>query len=329
MPSLPNVLVRIGQPSRATVPGVQYIYLLILIAAYDEWVEVRQLTYFAAVVRHGGFTRAAEALHIAQPAISAQVRQLEKELGVQLLARTTRRVSLTAAGERFLERVHTILGEIDAARTEMTRHADVIVGRVRLGATPVIGGLPLVPLLARFRAAFPGVVLELRSGLVAALLDGLAHGELDVVLGPRHGKDDRFVCRPVAGEELVLITAPGLDHEITALSEVAGEPFVCLPAGSGLHDILLRHATGLGFTPRIDFETHTPASIREFVSAGLGVALVARSSTTVPGPPVRIHRLREPPPHPEIALFRSRSRTDRAARELYDLLAASSTSEPG
>src|SRR5215468_10932477 len=109
--------------------------------------ELRQLAYFDAVVRHGSFTKAARRLHVAQPAVSAQIRRLEAELGATLLERTTRRVALTYAGELFA----------------------VLRGRVRIGATQVVGSLDLPAALAGFRLRYPGVSLALHSGLIAKL----------------------------------------------------------------------------------------------------------------------------------------------------------------
>src|SRR6266700_6181921 len=97
--------------------------------------ELRQLVYFEAVARHGGFSRAAEQLRIAQPAVSAQVRRLEAELGTPLLERTTRRVALTYAGELFLTRTRAVLGQLEAARGELDELASVMRGRLRIGAT--------------------------------------------------------------------------------------------------------------------------------------------------------------------------------------------------
>src|SRR5215468_4217165 len=101
--------------------------------------ELRQLVYFDAVVRHGGFSRAAERLHVAQPAVSAQIRRLETELGTTLLQRTTRRVSLTYAGELFLARARRVLAQVDAARGDLAELSAVLRGRVRIGATQVLG----------------------------------------------------------------------------------------------------------------------------------------------------------------------------------------------
>src|SRR6516164_4906122 len=105
--------------------------------------ELRQLVYFDAVVRYGGFSRAADRLHVAQPAVSAQIRRLETELGTTLLQRTTRRVALTHAGELFLARTRQVLTQLDAARDDLAELSAVRRGRVRIGATQVLGSLDL------------------------------------------------------------------------------------------------------------------------------------------------------------------------------------------
>ncbi len=272
--------------------------------------ELRQLVYFEAVVRCGGFTRAAESLHIAQPAVSAQIRRLEAELGVPLLARTTRRVSLTAAGELFLTRTRRVLGELDAARGDLDELAAVLRGRVTLGATAVLGPLDLPAALATFHDRFPGVALTLRSGLIAGMLAALDAGEVDLVLGPIHTVlPSRYVARELVEEQLVLVTGPG--HRLSreprlTLADLREEPFVCLPAGSGLRAILATAAEAEGFEPRVQFETASPTSIRELVAAGLGVALLARSAAMAPGPAITIHALNPAPTHPPIGVIHHR-----------------------
>jgi LysR family transcriptional activator of glutamate synthase operon len=274
--------------------------------------ELRQLVYFEAVVRCGGFTRAAESLHIAQPAVSAQIRRLEAELGVPLLARTTRHVALTAAGELFLTRTRRVLGELDAARSDLDELAAVLRGRVTLGATQVLGTLDLPAALASFHTRYPGVALTLRSGLIAALLAALDAGEVDLVLGPIHADlPSQYATHPLVEEQLVLITPPG--HRLTReprlrLADLRDEPFVCLPPGSGLRAILAAAAKVEDFEPHVQFETASPTSIRELVSAGLGVALLARSATQAPGPPVTIHALHPAPAHPPIGVIHHRDR---------------------
>ncbi|HEV3068588.1 MAG TPA: LysR family transcriptional regulator [Streptosporangiaceae bacterium] len=274
--------------------------------------ELRQLGYFDAVVRHGSFTKAARRLHVAQPAVSAQIKRLEAELGATLLERTTRRVALTQAGELFLARARQVLAQLDGARTDLAELSAVLRGQVRIGATQVLGSLDLPAALAQFRRRYPGVSLALYTGLIAKLLGLLDSGQVDLVVGPVH--DDLpagYHARPLAAESLVLVTPLG--HPLAAgrgaaLAAAREEPFVCLPADSGLRAILTGAAAAEGFVPRVEFETYSPASIRELVSAGLGVALLARSAAETAGPPIGICGLARAPEHPPIGLIRSRAR---------------------
>src|ERR1700712_5565448 len=142
--------------------------------------ELRQLTCLEAVVREGGFGHAAAVLHVAQPAVSVQIRKLEKELGVTLLARTTRHVVLTHAGELFLRRARRALAELDAARADLARLTGAVIGRVRIGAIQALDPFDLSGALAAFHARHPDVELGLRSGAVRSLLDDLAHGRIDL-----------------------------------------------------------------------------------------------------------------------------------------------------
>lgn len=265
--------------------------------------ELRQLVYLDAVVRHGGFSRAAEALHVAQPAISAQVRRLEGELGVRLLARTTRRVALTEAGELFLTRARRVLGELDAARDEAADLAAVLRGRVVLGAAPVLAGLDLPGALAGFAARHPGVRLTLRTGITAGLLAGLDTGAVDLVLGPIHDDVTRdHVTTPLLDDALVLLTPPGHRHarsRVLALADLRDDPFVCLPADSGLRRVLDVAARDAGFRAHVPFEVSTPGEVCALVAAGLGVALLA-ASTVSPG--VAVHGVRPALRHPPIGL---------------------------
>jgi LysR family transcriptional regulator, transcription activator of glutamate synthase operon len=264
-------------------------------------------------------------LHVAQPAVSAQIRQLERELGVQLLARTTRRVSLTAAGTTLLAYADRVLAELDHARAELDTLSTVLRGTATLGATLVLSGLDLPAALARFHTRFPVVKLALRTGLVAQLLEALDAAGLDLVVGPVHpGLPRRYVARPLARERLVVISPPAYRLarvDRIRLADLRDEAFVCLPADSGLRALLDAAAHRAGFRPDVRFETHSPGSIRELVNAGLGVALVAQSVADAPGPPVGVHQPQPAEAHPPIALIRRRDRPlSPAARQLSDEL---------
>lgn len=286
--------------------------------------ELRQLVYFEAIARFGGFTRAAEQLHIAQPAISAQIRNLERELGAALFERTTRRVELTHGGTLLLARVRTVFAELDGARADLDELAAVLRGQLRLGVTQVLGPIDLPGLLAAFHRAYPEVTLTVRSGLVAELLSELDAGTVDAVIAPIHdGLPDRYVARPIGRETLVLATPPGhpgLGSRPVSLATVRDEPFVCLPAHSGLHSILTSAAAELGFEPNIQFEAPDPAAIRRFVAAGLGVALLAESAARGDGPLVDVHHLKQAPHHPPIGLIHNRRQPAPTLRAWTQLL---------
>jgi LysR family transcriptional activator of glutamate synthase operon len=278
---------------------------------HDQSMELRQLVYFEAVARLGGFTRAAEELRIAQPAISAQIQRLEKDLGTTLLTRTTRRVTLTESGQLLLGRARAVLDELAGARADVAELTSVERGRLRLGATPMLGPLDLPTLLAGFNRRYPAVTVSVTTALVSDLLALIDDDRLDAVLGPVH--DDlpqRFVGRPLARERLVLITPPAGRRSMlgTALADVRDQPFVCLPPGSGLRALLTAAASAAGFEPHVQFELGDPGAVRAAVAAGLGVAVVAESTARADGPTVSVHSLSGAPAHPPIGLIRHRDR---------------------
>ncbi len=269
--------------------------------------ELRQLVYLDAVVREGGFGRAAALLHVAQPAVSVQIRKLETELGTTLLARTTRHVGLTHAGELFLAHARRALAELDGARADLARLSGVVIGRVRIGAIQALDPFDLAGALAAFHARHPDVELGLRSGGVRVLLDDLAHDRIDLAVGPAPAELPPDVATvPLFADELVLVTAP--DHPTAdagplAVAALRGEPFVCLPVGTGLRAVLDRHAAAADFTPHVPFETTSLPRLRDLVAHGLGVALVARSVAEAPGPPVVVHAVAPEPIRRPVALM--------------------------
>jgi LysR family transcriptional activator of glutamate synthase operon len=273
-------------------------------------VELRQLIYFDAVARCGGFTRAARQLHIAQPAVSVQVRQLEKELGVRLLARTSRTVSLTEAGELFLIRTRKVLAELQASRAEMDELAGVVRGHVTVGATQILGPLHLPDVLASFHATVPGLTVTLRAGVVSELLTRLDREDVDFVLAPIDTDlPGRYEARPLASEELVVITSTG--HRLAtrakvSIRDLSDEVFVGLGPGNKMREVLDSACQQAGFRPEVQFEASYAGSVRELVSSGLGIALVTRSTAQAVGGPVRVLGLDPALPQPPFGIIRQR-----------------------
>jgi len=290
-------------------------------------VELRYLRSFEAIVRCGGFTRAATDLHLAQPVVSAHIKRLELELGVTLLHRA-RPVSLSAAGESFLPYVRRALASLDEGERAVRAFRSVSVGHVRVAATSLLGGFDLVSTIGRFRLRYPGVTVSLRTGLIADLLEELHRGRVDVVVGPVVEQWEQEGTRrtEIADERLVLISPLSTARRVRSLADVADEPFVCLSSDSGLRRLLNTAFSAVDAVPRVEFETHSPASIREMVAAGLGCALIAQSAVEKEGPDVQVYDIPGLPPHPPIAAISASDAAPPIARFVDELTAARSAS---
>jgi DNA-binding transcriptional LysR family regulator len=242
--------------------------------------ELRHLRYFAVVAEELNFRRAAARLHVAQPSLSAQIRQLETEIGVRLLERSTRKVELTAAGEVFQRDVRRLLTLTDDAVAQAQRAGRGEVGRLRVGFVGSATYELLPRVAAAFRAALPDVALELHGemftpGQVRALLAG----ELDVAfLRPPVDEPDLTV-RVLRREPLVALLPAAhrlAGQDAVALADLAGESFVTYPSHwqSVVHDAVVAACRTAGFSPRVALETDGTSSLVSFVAAGTGVAVV-------------------------------------------------------
>jgi LysR family transcriptional regulator, transcription activator of glutamate synthase operon len=252
-------------------------------------VELRQLRYFAAVARHGSFTRAAEELHLAQSALSQQVRRLERELGADLLVRGTRRVELTEAGELALTRATRVNSEVEALRSELDEMRGLLRGRLVVGGMLPAGGVDLPALLLRFGQQHPGVEVQLREGTAAEMVERLRGDEIDTAIAMLEaGEIPDFLASERLGEErLVLAMAPGEDlasRRRVRLSELHQRPFVAFRPGAAVRATVDRAFADAGIAPRIAFETNDLSMLRAVLTRGLGVAVVPETVAEWGGP---------------------------------------------
>ncbi|HEX2177485.1 MAG TPA: LysR substrate-binding domain-containing protein [Nocardioidaceae bacterium] len=242
--------------------------------------ELRHLRYFRAVAEERHFGRAAERLHMAQPPLSQQIRQLEAELGVTLLRRSTRRVELTDAGSAYLERVRGILAAVEDAGVEAQRVAAGLEGRLVIGC---VGSATysLLPAFARtLREELPGVDLGFRGEmLVPDQIEALLAGRIDLAL-----------LRPPADEPALSVTTLRRDRLIVALPErhrlavrqrirvadLRNQDLVVHASGgrSVMYDAVTALCRDAGFEPRVRHEVAETSTLVTFVAAGLGVAVV-------------------------------------------------------
>jgi DNA-binding transcriptional LysR family regulator len=251
------------------------------------------------VARELHFTRAAAALNMAQPALSQQVRKLERQLGLRLLERDHHRVTLTPAGAALLRHAERILADLAAVEEELLGWSAGTRGRVRLGTARGLAAR-LVRLLAGFSLAYPGVDVELREESNDAMVSDLYAGLLDVAtLAAAPGLDEgRLVSQSLGQEPLVLVTggAGALARrpvvEVTALD---GVDLVLYSKGSAVREIIVSALTAAGAQPTFRFETREYATARLLASAGLAAAIMPRSVAEETGPPVRIARLSPEP----------------------------------
>jgi DNA-binding transcriptional LysR family regulator len=263
-------------------------------------VELRQLRYFVAVARRRHFTAAAEIVGVAQPALSQQIRLLERELGLDLFDRSGRRVRLTSAGEVFLARAERVLAEVESAVAEMEEFAGLLRGRLVVGALPSLAGRLMPPLLAGFHARHPGLDLAMREESSAQLLALVEAGEVDlaVVHQPATAtRPEAVALEPLFAEDLVAVVAPGrrlAERDVIPVGALRDEPLLLSKPGSGIRRVVLDACAAAGFAPRIAFESDGVATLRALAAEGLGVAVLPRSEATVVGPPVVALPLTEP-----------------------------------
>lgn len=244
--------------------------------------ELRQLRYFVAVARHRHITRAAEALHVTQPALSQQIRRLETELGVALLHRTPRGVEPTPAGDEFLGRAESILAEVEGLVAGMDAHAGASRGMARVGA-PIGDPVDLPDILAGFGIEHPGIGLTLRHTRAGEAAELLRHGRIDLaVVADGPGPDTPPGVTRVALREQPLRIMLAADDPLGAQGPISlwalrDRAFVLAEDGSALRAAAIDACAQAGFGPVPRFAIGDPGTVRRMVAAGLGVALVPAS----------------------------------------------------
>ncbi|WP_374236956.1 LysR family transcriptional regulator [Lentzea sp. CC55] len=243
--------------------------------------ELRQLEHFLAVAEESHFTRAAKRLHIAQSGLSASIRALEVELGAPLFLRTTRQVGLTQAGRALLPEARRALGSVEAARDAVAAVQGLLRGTLSVGSLQCLHVVHLPAVLSRFHELHPGVEIRMRQSGNAELVEDVRAGRLDLAFVTRQPKiaEDLRVST-LAGEPLVLACAPGslfAARGSVALAELAGQSFVDFNADWGTRDEVDRALAAAGVERRVAVEVNDVHSLLDFVSFGLGVALVPQS----------------------------------------------------
>ncbi|WP_407521924.1 LysR family transcriptional regulator [Methylobacterium oryzisoli] len=271
--------------------------------------EFRHFRYVLAAAEELHFTRAAQRLGVAQPALSQQIRQLEDELGTQLFHRLTRGVELTEAGRAFVPYAKAVLAAAEEGAAAAMRAAKGELGQLRIGFTSSASFNPIVTgTIGRFRDAYPGLELDLQEQVTAVLLRALREGRIQLAF-LRAAADETEGLRCTALPEEPLWAALPAKHRLAgeariALADLAADRFIVYPRANGrlLYDAIVAACGRAGFSPRIVQEAPQMASTVNLVAAGVGVALVPASMRQIRAPGVSYLRLAPPTPTASLAL---------------------------
>jgi DNA-binding transcriptional LysR family regulator len=273
--------------------------------------ELRHLRYFRAVAEELHFGRAAERLLIAQPPLSQQIRQLERELDVTLLSRTTRNVELTPAGRAFLAKTVEILAAVDDAGDQARRIANGAEGRLVIGCVGSATYSLLPRLVRALRKTLPNVDLSVRGEMLApAQLLALHAGEIDLGL-LRPPVVDPDIAFEVIRSDRLLVALPA-EHRLTAqqiidTADLRTEDFIS-HAGRGrsrMGALLTTLCAEAGFTPHIQHEVEETSTLVTLVAAGLGVAVVPEPTAELDIAGVSYRPLADSPTIELVAAYRS------------------------
>ncbi len=269
--------------------------------------ELRHLVYFREVARRLHFRAAAEALGVAQPALSRQIAQLEKSLGLDLLRRTRRKVELTPTGRALLERTEPLLRDLNRLPAELAAVAGGQHGRVRVGFTGLAMATVLPGILREFHRAYPGIKLELNESPTATQLPALLAGDIDCGFfhpdAPTPALETRTLLREKNG---VLLPK---DHPLARratlkLADLAATPFVLFPRqhNPGFYDRILAAFATARITPQIAEEVWPRANGVGLVRAGVGATFMPPSEAKQLPPEIVFRALTGPAPESRLVV---------------------------
>jgi DNA-binding transcriptional LysR family regulator len=228
-------------------------------------IDHRQLRYFVEVATLGSINKAAARMHIAQPALSRRMHQLEHELGVKLLSRGRRGVTLTPAGRRLLGRAAALADELQSLKDfvddESTAHSD----QVQIGMVPGPSLILLNRLLAQFHRVHPSIMLQVMEGTTPGLRDMVLNRALEVALVTEPSADERLVIRPVWNETIYMVGPPGYERR---RKQMLGLPFILPTPNPAVQAAIAAALDRFGAPFRFDIEVEAAATVKRLIEAG-------------------------------------------------------------
>jgi DNA-binding transcriptional LysR family regulator len=250
--------------------------------------ELRQLEYFVAVAEDANFTRAAERLHVAQPGVSAQIKQLERELGLPLLDRTGRTVTLTEAGAAVLPFARAALGAVAGSKQAVDELTGMVRGRVAIGTITSCPAVAIADLIDGFHRTYPGIEITLSQDNSDRLVDSVRAGALDLaVIALSSSTSYPGVALKIFVDEPMVAAVgdgdPFAGKESLPIKAFRDRDLISMPVGTGIRSCVDEACALAGFTPRIAFEANDPNMVMQLARRGLGVAFLPTSMAAGPG----------------------------------------------
>jgi len=245
-------------------------------------INLRQLRAFVSIGRLGSFTKAAEALHATQPALSAQIRELEDSLGVKLFDRSTRSVTLTQAGEDLLPVVDNVLGDLGSVVARARDVARRNTGRVTVAALPSLSATMMPAVVARMRALHPGISIVIKDALAERTLALIRADEADLALTSTPPPDPQLLFTPLTKDRMVAVLPPShaLEKAKTIrLAELLDSPLVLMDRESSVRRIVDGACASIGRLAAPAYEVAFMATAIGLVRSGLGATLLPSSAS--------------------------------------------------
>jgi DNA-binding transcriptional LysR family regulator len=280
--------------------------------------DLSLLSVFDAVARHGNVTRAAEALSVTQPAVSKQLKALQRQVGAKLFDRAGRGVRLSADGEVLADYARRIMALADEAESQMNELRGLRRGQLSIGAGSTVSVYLLPEAIVRFRQRFPGVSLHLETGQSQLLRERLRDGSIEFAISEASLPSPEFQSTVFTSDELVGIVP--IEHPLAGTKSItaakfATEPFVVRSAESGTQSLVERVFRGRGLSVKPLIAVSSTEAVKRAVAAGLGVSIVSKMSLglELEAKKLAVVRLRDVPLRRPVFLIRQRSRSESRA----------------
>jgi LysR family transcriptional regulator, carnitine catabolism transcriptional activator len=293
--------------------------------------DSQRLRHFVAVVDHGGFTAAAQAVYLSQPALSLAVKELEAELGVALFTRLGRKVQLTAAGEALLGPARQVLRDLETGTAAVNAVAGLRAGNLTLASLPTLVADPVAPLVGAFRREHPGVRIDLAAPEDSGeLFDLVSSGSCELGVTDAHDIPGSLQSHSMGRQSLVLIFPPdtnldGKKGAAVALADLSDTPFVVAPPRTSTYRLLQEGFAAARLAPTVAVVTAQRDAILPLVIAGAGAALVPESLARTAAGMGAVTARPQPSIERELALVWRDGPLSPAARRFTDLATTTTT----